>query len=66
MTTDDDTEARVRVLEEELTVVKNQVQQTLLDIREHIFDLTNPFQATPGNGGAGGDGTKDDGKDADE
>jgi hypothetical protein len=62
VTTDDDTEARVRVLEEELTVVKNQVQQTLLDIREHIFDLTNPFQATPENEGAGGD----DGKDADE
>ncbi|MDA1256827.1 MAG: hypothetical protein O3C10_03170 [Chloroflexi bacterium] len=39
-----DTEARVRVLEEELVLVKNQVQQTLLDIREHLLDLTNPFR----------------------
>ncbi|MCH7906752.1 MAG: hypothetical protein IIC29_01935 [Chloroflexi bacterium] len=41
----DDTEARVRVLEEELVLVKNQIQQTLLDIREHLLDLTNPFAA---------------------
>lgn len=40
----DDTEARVRVLEEELVLVKNQIQQSLLDIREHLLDLTNPFK----------------------
>ena len=45
----DDTEARVRVLEEELVLVKNQIQQTLLDIREHILDLTNPFKPLGGS-----------------
>ena len=44
----DDTEARVRVLEEELVLVKNQIQQSLLDIREHILDLTNPFKPADG------------------
>ena len=29
--------------EDELNLLKNQVQQTLLDIREHILDVTNPF-----------------------
>ncbi|MCH7593505.1 MAG: hypothetical protein IIB27_03245 [Chloroflexi bacterium] len=45
----DDTEARVRVLEEELVLVKNQIQQSLLDIREHILDLTNPFKSKNGS-----------------
>ena len=45
----DDTEARVRVLEEELVLVKNQIQQSLLDIREHILDLTNPFKPSDGS-----------------
>ena len=61
---DDDAEAHVRVLEEELTVVKNQVQQTLLDIREHIFDLTNPFRPPPGR--RRGDGAEGGGEDAGE
>ncbi len=43
----DDNEARVRVLEEELVLVKNQIQQSLLDIREHLLDLTNPFRPQP-------------------
>ena len=37
-----DLEARVRVAEEELDLLKNQVQQTLLDVREHILDLVEP------------------------
>ena len=44
--------------EDELNLIKNQIQQTLLDIREHILDTTNPFivRAIPalehGTGGA--------------
>lgn len=33
----------VKTVEDELNLLKNQVQQTLLDIREHILDVTNPF-----------------------
>ncbi|MBT6681751.1 MAG: hypothetical protein HOB07_06850, partial [Chloroflexi bacterium] len=43
----DDVEARVRVAEEELNLLKNQVQQTLLDVREHILDLVEPGSAIP-------------------
>ena len=35
--------AAVKSAEDELNLIKNQVQQTLLDIREHILDVTNPF-----------------------
>ncbi|GEM_PF-3008661 len=53
----------IKSLEDELNLIKNQVQQTLLDIREHILDVTNPFNnatvlladAKPGGGpGAAG------------
>ena len=43
----DDVEARVRVAEEELNLLKNQVQQTLLDVREHILDLVDTDSAIP-------------------
>ncbi len=43
----DDVEARVRVAEEELNLLKNQVQQTLLDVREHILDLVEPASGLP-------------------
>lgn len=43
----DDVEARVRVAEEELNLLKNQVQQTLLDVREHILDLVENGSAIP-------------------
>ena len=29
--------------EDELTLIKNQIQQTLLDIREHVLESSNPF-----------------------
>ncbi|MEX0762842.1 MAG: hypothetical protein WD208_00685 [Dehalococcoidia bacterium] len=35
--------AGLKTVEDELNLIKNQVQQTLLDIREHILDVTNPF-----------------------
>ena len=38
-------ETRVKNLESELSLLKNQVQQTLLDIREHVLEFTNPFTA---------------------
>jgi len=38
-------ETRVKNLESELGLLKNQVQQTLLDIREHVLEFTNPFTA---------------------
>ncbi|MCH8910206.1 MAG: hypothetical protein IH867_05635 [Chloroflexi bacterium] len=37
--------AGLKTAEDELNLIKNQVQQTLLDIREHILDVTNPFNA---------------------
>ena len=37
--------ASLKTAEDELNLIKNQVQQTLLDIREHILDVTNPFNA---------------------
>lgn len=33
----------LKTAEDELNLIKNQIQQTLLDIREHILDVTNPF-----------------------
>ena len=35
--------AGMKAAEDELNLIKNQIQQTLLDIREHILDVTNPF-----------------------
>ena len=35
--------AGLKTAEDELNLIKNQIQQTLLDIREHILDVTNPF-----------------------
>ncbi len=46
----EDVEARVRVAEEELNLLKNQVQQTLFSVREQILDLTEV-----GPGGTRGD-----------
>ena len=43
----DDVEARVRVAEEELNLLKNQVQQTLLDVREHVLDLVESGTSIP-------------------
>ncbi len=40
-----DSESRINTLESELSLLKNQVQQTLLDIREHVLEFTNPFTA---------------------
>jgi len=36
-------ENSLRSAEDELNLIKNQIQQTLLDIRERILDATNPF-----------------------
>ncbi|MBI2964866.1 MAG: hypothetical protein HYY34_01530 [Chloroflexi bacterium] len=36
-------EGRIKAVEGELGLLKNQIQQTLLDIREHVLELTNPF-----------------------
>lgn len=38
-------EGRIKAVEGELGLLKNQIQQTLLDIREHVLELTNPFGA---------------------
>ncbi len=40
-----DSESRIDTLESELSRVKIQIQQTLLDIREHVLEFTNPFTA---------------------
>ena len=40
-----DSESRIKTLESELSLLKNQVQQTLLDVREHVLEFTNPFTA---------------------
>lgn len=39
------TDERVEGLEAELSLLKNQVQQTLLDIREHVLEFTSPMAA---------------------
>jgi hypothetical protein len=38
-----DADGRFKAVEGELSLLKNQIQQTLLDIREHVLELTNPF-----------------------
>ena len=43
--TDDSEDSRLKTLESELSEVKIQIQQTLLDIREHVLEFTNPFTA---------------------
>lgn len=67
--------AGLKSAEDELNLIKNQIQQTLLDIREHILDVTNPFnsvmpelldddeEVTVEDGGAGG--MADSGSDSD-
>jgi len=40
-------ENSLKSVEDEFNLIKNQIQQTLLDVREHILDATNPF-TTPG------------------
>ena len=37
--------AGLKTAEDELNLIKNQVQQTLLDIREYILDASNPFNS---------------------
>ena len=57
MPSDSRLENSVKNAEDELSLIKNQIQQTLLDIREHVLDSTNPFvlPAFPGlEEGAGG------------
>lgn len=71
--------AGLKSAEEELNLIKNQIQQTLLDIREHILDVTNPFNTvvpqvldddeemsieSMGGDAGGGDGGGDDGGDS--
>ena len=36
-------ENSLKSAEDELTLIKNQIQQTLLDIREHVLESSNPF-----------------------
>ena len=36
-------ENSLKSAEDELTLIKNQIQQTLLDIREHVLETSNPF-----------------------
>ena len=38
-------DARLTALEEELKSTKTQIQQILLDLREHVLEFTNPFTA---------------------
>ena len=68
--------AGLKSAEDELNLIKNQIQQTLLDIREHILDVTNPFNSVApedldddeemsiedsGGAGAGADGADGEG-----
>ncbi len=69
--------AGLKSAEDELNLIKNQIQQTLLDIREHILDVTNPFNSVAPEaldddeevsieetgGGGGGDGSGGGGED---
>ena len=70
-------ENSLRSAEDELNLIKNQIQQTLLDIREHILDTTNPFSmpAIPGldhgtdgalDAAVGADGAADSDTETDE
>ena len=36
-------DARLTALEEEMKSTKTQIQQILLDLREHVLEFTNPF-----------------------
>ena len=38
-------DSRLTALEEELKSTKTQIQQILLDLREHVLEFTNPFTA---------------------
>lgn len=38
-------DARLTALEEEMKSTKTQIQQILLDLREHVLEFTNPFTA---------------------
>ncbi len=38
-------EQRLAALEDELRDAKTQIQQIMLDIREHVLEFTNPFSA---------------------
>lgn len=40
-----ESDRRVKGIEGELSLLKNQIQQTLLDIREHVLEVTSPFSA---------------------
>ena len=38
-------DTRLTALEEEMKSTKTQIQQILLDLREHVLEFTNPFTA---------------------
>ncbi len=38
-------DTRLTSLEEEMKSTKTQIQQILLDLREHVLEFTNPFTA---------------------
>jgi len=40
-----DMDSRLTALEEEMKSTKTQIQQILLDLREHVLEFTNPFTA---------------------
>jgi len=40
-----DMDSRLTALEEEMKSTKIQIQQTLLDLCEHVLEFTNPFTA---------------------
>ena len=40
-----DMDSRLTILEEEMKSTKTQIQQILLDLREHVLEFTNPFTA---------------------
>ena len=40
-----DMDSRLPALEEEMKSTKTQIQQILLDLREHVLEFTNPFTA---------------------
>jgi len=40
-------EQRIKAVEDELKILKNEIKNVLLDIREHYLDLENPFSQYP-------------------
>jgi hypothetical protein len=61
---EDDPEVKLQNLEREVDLIKTSIKRLLMDIRERMNELENPFTMTPGSGGTGATGNSS-GMDAD-